>query len=262
MKITLTKNLFFILVFISLAFSSCVTDTKSVAENQDNANINTDLPKSEIETNEGTNTKNRNLITAPKLDDEADDKNEADDEIAPQQNPINSQQKIEKVPTKVKADPIGTLPDACTLINEPFIGKTIKVVPEAITIKDGSGPSSTTARSCFFRWEHKGVPNSGVLIQIQKNPLPDEINDWAAYFIQAKVNSGDNDPTGGVNYKYKPVNDIGKAGAYSYDMHRYFFRTEEDIVFMVAFNIRATEEEELAWAKTIGKEALKNYKKL
>ena len=69
------------------------------------------------------------------------------------------------------------VPDACTLLNEKQIAKVIGVDAQTISLKDGSSQSSPYARACFFRWEHKGVPNSGVLVQVQDNPLPDEFQD-------------------------------------------------------------------------------------
>lgn len=152
------------------------------------------------------------------------------------------------------------LPNACSLINTDYIGQVIGVDGNLISIKDGSSSASKHARSCFFRWEHNGVPNSGVLIQVMENPLPEEVNDWAAYYIQAKLHQGDVDPTGNQSFKYKALDGLGVAGAYNFDMHRYLWRIEEDIVYMVAFNLPATEDQEVKWVKALGKEIMNNYK--
>jgi len=162
------------------------------------------------------------------------------------------------VQSEIPPPPTSSLPSACDLVTDGFIAKTMDVDVSAVTIKDGTNKISHAARSCFFRWSHKGVPNSGVLVQVQENPLPEEIDEWAAYYIQAKLNQGEIDPSG-TAYKYKPFEGLGVKGAYSYEMHRYLWRTKEGYVFMIAFNINATEKEELAWAKTIGKEMLNNF---
>jgi len=152
------------------------------------------------------------------------------------------------------------LPNACDLLSDNFIAKTIGIDAASITLKDGTNSASQYAKACFFRWDYKGVPNSGVLIQVQENPLPEEIDDWAAYYIQAKINQGETNPNTMESTKFKPYKDLGVTGAYNYEMHRYLWRTEDDIVFMIALNLRGSESEEMAWVKTLGKEAMKNYK--
>jgi hypothetical protein len=155
--------------------------------------------------------------------------------------------------------PSGKLPDACSLVDDAFIAKTVGVNPAAVETKDGSSSASQHARSCFFRWDHKGVANSGILVQIQENPLPEEIDNWASYYIQAKIQQGETNPSTMESFKYKKLENIGESGAYSYEMHRYLWRTDNDKVFMVAVNIRATEEEELKWVYAIGEELMQNY---
>ena len=152
------------------------------------------------------------------------------------------------------------LPDACTLVTDKFIGKTIGVNPMAINIKDGSGPASSHARACFFRWDHEGIPNSGVMVQVMDNPLPDEFPEWASYYIKAKIDGGDVKPDGTGAFKYKKLDGVGLSGAYSFDMHQYLMRTEAGYIIGVAFNLPASEDEELAWSKIIGKEVIKNLK--
>jgi hypothetical protein len=167
----------------------------------------------------------------------------------------------EKYIPKKKSIPIkrNSLPNACELLTENFIAKTIGIEVAAITIKDGTNSASEHAKACFFRWDHDGIPNSGVLIQVQENPLPEEIDDWAAYYIQAKINQGETNPNTMQSTRFKPYKDLGVSGAYNYDMHRYLWRTEDDIVFMIALNLRGSESEEKAWVKKLGTEAMKNY---
>jgi len=159
------------------------------------------------------------------------------------------------------AEPYASLPDACTLITESQIAKIIGVDAAGVSLKDGSGPAATHSRACFFRWDHKGIANSGVMVQIQDNPLPDEFPDWAAYYINGKLTEGDKKPDASEAFKYKKLEGIGVAGAYSFQMHRYMWRTEDDFVIGVAFNLPASEAEEVAWAKRIGAEVMKNFNK-
>ncbi len=165
--------------------------------------------------------------------------------------------------TSTKAQPVKKatgkgLPHSCHLMTEAYIGKVIGVDPGYISVKDGSGKTATTQSSCFFRWDHEGQGNTGVLIQVQTNPLPDEFEDWASYYISAKRNQGDKSPDGASTYRYKEFLGIGVAGAYNYDLSRYYWRDTKDRVFMVAFNLPSTEEEQLAWAGKLAKEVMRN----
>ena len=126
------------------------------------------------------------------------------------------------------------LPNACELLSDNFIAQTIGIDAAAITLKDGSNSASKHAKACFFRWDHNDIPNSGVLIQVQENPLPDEIDDWAAYYIQAKINQGETNPNTMESTRFKSYKGLGISGAYSYDLHRYLWRTDEGLVFMLS----------------------------
>jgi len=152
------------------------------------------------------------------------------------------------------------VPDACTLLNEKQIAGVVGVDASAITLKDGSSSASPYARSCFFRWEHRGVPNSGVLLQVQDNPVPDEFSEWAAYYIQAKKDQGEKSPDGSLEFTYVDFDGVGVAGAYSYELHRYMWRDEKDFVYMIAFNLPASEAEEVEWATKLGKLVMNKIK--
>lgn len=150
------------------------------------------------------------------------------------------------------------LPEPCGLLSDAFIANVIGVEKDAVTLKDGSNPATPYARSCFFRWDHNGIPNSGVLIQVQSNPVPNEFPEWAPYYLQAKRNSGEKSPDGSTTFKYKDFEGMGVDGAYSFELHRYLWRDAKDYVYMVAFNLPSTESEEIEWAKKLGAELMKN----
>jgi len=151
------------------------------------------------------------------------------------------------------------LPSTCTLISPDNLAKIVDIDPQLISIKDGSGRTNPHSQSCFFRWDHRGVPNSGIMIQVQDNPIPDEFPEWAKYYIQAKINKGEQMPDGSAAYRYKPMDGLGDAGAYSFELNRYIWRIGSEYIFMVAFNLRSTEEMELKWAKAIGNEVMRNF---
>lgn len=150
------------------------------------------------------------------------------------------------------------LPEPCELLSDNFIANVIGVNKDAINLKDGSNPATPYARSCFFRWDHNGIPNSGVLIQVQSNPVPNEFPEWAPYYLQAKRNTGEKSPDGLTTFKYKNFEGMGVDGAYSFELHRYLWRDAKDYVYMVAFNLPSTESEEVEWARKLGQELMKN----
>lgn len=178
------------------------------------------------------------------------------------QEKLKSYEKTKNEPIKRKAAPAPvvkkTVPDACTLVSPAFVGKVIGVDPAYIALRDGSGKAGSNQSSCFFKWEHDGIGNAGILIQAQTNPLPDEFDDWASYYINAKRNQGDKSPDGIATYRYKNFTAIGVSGAYNYELARYYWRDTKDRVFMVAFNIPATEEVQLGWAEKLAKEVMNN----
>ena len=147
----------------------------------------------------------------------------------------------------------------CDLISEEFVAKTVGVERSLVKLKDGSSKTNLHARSCFYRWNHHGAANSGVLIQVSSNPMPEEFPDWASYYISAKKTQGDQNPDGSGSYRYKDFPDIGVDGGYNFNLSRYCWRSEQDHVFLVAFNQIGTERQQLAWARKIGNEMMSNF---
>lgn len=166
--------------------------------------------------------------------------------------------KANKAPAFPKNAP--ALPNACSLLSEAFIAKVVNVDAAYISVKDGSG-KSPTQRSCFFRWEHEGTPNSGVLVQVQTNPVPEDFPEWAKYYVAAKKTDGDKAPDGSATFVYKDFPGVGEDGAYSFGLGRYYWRTADDYLCMVAFNLQANEQQQLTWAKQLAQEVMRNFKK-
>lgn len=168
-----------------------------------------------------------------------------------------------QAPAKAAVLPKGALPDACQLVSAEFVSEVLGIVEARdLYVKDGSGknPGQSSSRSCFFKWEYKGNPDAGILVQVQKNPLPDEFPEWASYYISSKKNQGDKMPDGTTTYRYKDFPGMGIQGAYNYELSRYVWRTKSDNIIMIAFNIQTSSEpEQLIWAEKIGKEVTKNF---
>lgn len=168
---------------------------------------------------------------------------------------------IEPDPNLIGKRPVHTnLPSACGLISADKIARILNVNADAITLKDGSGRQSEHSQSCFFRWTHNGVPNSGILVQVQDNPVPDEAPEWASYYISAKINQGEQMPDGSGSFRYDRVKDgLGDAAAFSGELSRYVWRVGTEYVFMIAFNFPGTPEQKKNWAEAIGTEVMNNF---
>lgn len=148
------------------------------------------------------------------------------------------------------------LPDACSLLNAAQVGTQIGKDITEIQTKDGSNAQSKNSRACFFRFEHDGDPNAGVLVQVLGNPLPEEFPDWAKSFITSKKETGEKAFAGGggeIAYKYKDF-PLGVEGAYSHELSKYFWQTGDGRVYMLAFNMNTENEENItAWATELAK---------
>lgn len=153
------------------------------------------------------------------------------------------------------------LPDACDLVSAANVAKIMNVTAGDIEVKDGSGKSSNHSRACFFKWVGDR-PNAGILIQVQKNPVGDEFPTWATSFVESKRTMGESDFTGGgEKVIYKKYDGQGDDGAYSYEMGKYFWRTGNDYVYMVAFNEDMSASAQLKAAKQFGDIVMANVAK-
>lgn len=148
----------------------------------------------------------------------------------------------------------GGLPDACTLISKEQIATIINEDPSIVRLKNGTSPQSSNTQACFYRWDFNGMPNSGILVQVQTNPIPDDLPTWASSFVDSKKSVGETDYSGsGETIKYKTMTNLGNAGAYSFEMGKYFWRLNDDYVFMIAYNLPGTDEAtQLKYTKKIG----------
>ncbi len=153
------------------------------------------------------------------------------------------------------------LAEPCGLININELGKMMKIDSELIRTKDGSTSKTKSARSCFFRWDGEHSSNSGVLIQVQSNPIPNEFFQYGSTFIASKLNTGEQayDGVEEISFKFKPFNGIGDDGAYNHELGKYFWRQGEDIVFMLAFNLGLDEKEQLSLARKLAKMVMGRY---
>ena len=86
---------------------------------------------------------------------------------------IGSDKRVSKSSSKVNIEGI---PDACDLLSIKTIAKFVKQPAGQIILNDGSSSLNPKARACFFKWDSDDdLPNAGVMVQVQKNPVHSEI---------------------------------------------------------------------------------------
>lgn len=180
---------------------------------------------------------------------------------------LNAQaSKVQQQPKKGKVQyDIGTwsdrdLPSACSLIGKKYLGSLFQVDPNDISVKDGN-PYGKESRSCFFRWDTKDLPNAGVLLMVSKNPQPDKVDNWASLTISSKISNGDAGMEGESAVRYKPFTELGNTGAYSHEMAKYYWQVNDELLYMIAFNMNSHPDQQKAVAIMIGERIMQNFVK-
>ncbi len=130
------------------------------------------------------------------------------------------------------------LPEPCELITIEELSRIFRISQDAISIKDASDAAAPHTVSCFFRWDAGAYDNQGILIQVMKNPIPEEFEYWVSTFVSSKRTKGEQTFMGEpLNFKYKDYPGYGDDGSYSYELGKYFWRIGEEKVFMIAFKV-------------------------
>jgi len=143
------------------------------------------------------------------------------------------------------------LPDMCSIIPAALIAEISGIEESSILVKDGSHPSNSFSRACFFKWEAPNEVNPGIMVQALSNPVKNESPDYLELFINSKLQSGEQAFDSDSKVKFQPFTEYGDHGAYSYEMHKYIWRRGHKIAFTIAFNNTMSEQAELAAAKRI-----------
>lgn len=152
------------------------------------------------------------------------------------------------------------VPNACTLVSKQDIAKVFNISPDIINVKDGN-PAGKESRGCFYRWEDNGLPNAGVLVQVLKNTRPDDLENWPSRFIDSRIENGEGGTDTAPLVKYSNWTDVGTTGAYSHQLAKYYFQLDDEVVFMVAFNMNSEPKQQMAVANLISQRILQNFLK-
>lgn len=129
------------------------------------------------------------------------------------------------------------LPDPCALIDMDELAEIFDIDPENVTLKPsgpGSAPGQNNSTSCFFIWDDEGI-NGGFLLQVMKNPLYGEFEDWASSYINVLKTNGETSYPDNVQYKYKELSGLGDAAVYNEDLGKVFWRLGQEVVVGMIF---------------------------
>ncbi|MFT6334195.1 MAG: hypothetical protein ACJATI_000927 [Halioglobus sp.] len=147
------------------------------------------------------------------------------------------------------------IPDACDLLTLETISKYVGFPAASINIADGSSPKNQLQRACFFKWDGSDIKNAGVMVQLQQNPVADDVPDYLTYMIQSLKSDGENNMNGAV-IKFYDWPEFGDDGAYSTEAGKYVWRVGNDWAFMIAFNTTMKARDQQKAAKAYAKEVM------
>lgn len=150
------------------------------------------------------------------------------------------------------------LPEACDLISKEFLAAQLGTGAEQISLKKASNSSTGNVKSCFYRWPDD-FPNTGMFIQVQTNPFPEEAPEFHKLFIEARKNQGEQMIDADRPVLYDDWEGIGDDAAYSYELQKYVWRVGNDFSYLLAFNTDIAEARQKQIAKNVALEILKNH---
>lgn len=153
------------------------------------------------------------------------------------------------------------LPEACQLIEPSLVSQLFNVDVEAINVNDGN-PSAKEFRSCFFKWDDIYYPNTGILIQILRNPVPEEYPEYLSYTVANKRSLGENIVGASSPVLAEMFSGFGDDGSYSYEIGKYYWRVRDDVAFMLAFNMDISKEDQMRAARTLAERVMENTERI
>lgn len=167
-----------------------------------------------------------------------------------------------KIETTYKVNPEKTLPDPCQLISKQTLASLFDVDPIYISPVNGSQDSNKKEhRACFYKWDDPDFPNTAILIQLQTNTMGDEYEDWMSMAVANKRTSGETMMGESEPHIFKLFPNVGTDGSYNYEIGKYYWRIDNDLMIMLAYNMDITEDLQFSSAKTIAKELMDNLSK-
>lgn len=242
--------------FIAFSIVSCGGDAKS-SDQVSEKTSNSDNAEKPVPTFKMANDKSNSGTTKPVTSTKVPG---SGNNIAAK-NPIKPATKTASTNVMTDGQILSSVPSACALISVDQIAKILGVPAEIIKQNDASHTKSPYTRSCFFRWDGASA-NTGILLQVQANPVQEEYAEWVSLFVSSKRTSGEKAMGTNETFKYDKLEGLGDDGSYSHRLGKYIWRDGNKYAFMIAFNTNSAADVQMKNAKSIGKIMMENYKKL
>lgn len=148
------------------------------------------------------------------------------------------------------------LEDMGSIVPIENIASALGIDPSVIKKVPNADANSNT---CFFKWDDPNYPNTGIMMQVKKNPYPVELPEWAMVTMNGLRKDGETGLGGEFNHRYSPLNGMATEGLYNSDIGKYYWRLSDKVVLFLAFNTVHEQEPQFKMATELGSQMIKNY---
>jgi hypothetical protein len=169
----------------------------------------------------------------------------------------------DKITTTFKVNTKFDLPDPCALVSKETISQLFNVDQRYISAIDGNSDGNKKEhRACFFKWDEPDFPNTAILLQLQTNTMDEtEYPDWMSYAVANKRTSGETMMGETEPHLFEIFPNVGTDGSYNYDIGKYYWRLENDLLIMLAYNMDISKDLQYNSAEKIAGEIMANLSK-
>lgn len=151
------------------------------------------------------------------------------------------------------------LGNACSIVPQKVVADALGLTPQDLILRNSTPrDDNPTHTSCFFKWEDYDLPNAGILLQLMRNPTPEDFEEYVPVFIESFRLRGEQG-VGEEPIVYRKFEGFGDDGSYSTEGGKYFWRLGDKIIFGIAFNTTHAPEEQYQIATTLAKVMTENY---
>ena len=91
--------------------------------------------------------------------------------------------------------------------------------------------------------------------------MEDEYEEWMAYSVANKRTGGETMMGDDEPHIFDVFPNIGTDGSYNYDIGKYYWRIDNDLMIMLAYNMEITKEDQYDSAYEIASELMNNLSK-
>jgi hypothetical protein len=168
----------------------------------------------------------------------------------------NGKENQDGIPQSEQGIPRNDVPVAADFIDVSTMEEFLELEPGTIyDVVKNLNLSNKNSNSIFYQIDDPDLGNAAVMIQVTKNPLPDDISDkdYAAYYINNKVNEGERSAKNPEEPTRFEDWDVGVAGAYNKDLGKYYWRDKDHVIYLFATNVTLPIETQFKAAQKVAK---------